>query len=122
MVIGAILSMFIYQPVCMHLPPSATQAQAQLNAVWLTILFLAFGSAFLTAWVYKTCCPRTICDFWQAIIYAMSVAFVGSAIVFTFLQPGGVTAIGLAVAVALIYAIIGIATAQIVINQNNNKC
>lgn len=114
LIIAILLSMFIVQPACILM--------SSFTMIWLTLLVLAIAIFVLyNLWYLQSCCPLTICDFWQAVIRAMTIAFLAAIILYTILA-GGVLPLGLLLTVAFTYAISSIASAQIVINQNASNC
>lgn len=113
-IIGVLLAMFIAQPACVTV--------SLLTAIWVTFLVLLIAVVVLYAvWYQRSCCPLKICDFWRAVIQAMTIAIVAAVIFYTILA-GGALPLGLFITMALIFAILNIAALQIVINQNAGNC
>jgi hypothetical protein len=120
LVIGVLLSMFIVQPACLQLALGTFTALTWI--ILITVVVLLFGYFVLhRLWYGQGCCPVTICDFWQAVIFAMTVAFVAALVVFVAL-PLGVQALGLVLALLLANSIMNFAGIQININQNAQNC
>jgi hypothetical protein len=113
LIAGVLLAMFL-APGCVTLP--------LLSMLWVTLLVLLIGWVTLfVLWYQRSCCPLKICDFWRAVVQAMVVAVIAAVVVFTALA-GGASAIGLAISVALAFAILTLASLQVVMNQNAGNC
>jgi hypothetical protein len=121
LVIGVLLSMFIVQIACLQLtlgPPFTPLTWIIL----ITVVVLYFAYLVLHGlWYRQGCCPVTICDFWQAVIFAMIVVFAAALVAYLVLAPG-VQALGLVLALVFANAIMTFAGIQINLNQNANNC
>jgi hypothetical protein len=118
LVIGVLLSLFIVPVACLQL--STNPSNALFYIISVTALAFIVGFSFLYQW-YLSCCPTTICDFWQAVIFAMGVAFVAAPLVFV-TMAGGVAPLGVGLALLLVYLIFNFASIQIIVNQSANNC
>jgi hypothetical protein len=121
--VGAILFMFVVKPLnCTQALPSPTFPTAS-NALGLALLFLVVGALFvLYNWFgyFETRCPLKICDFWQAIKDALTVAILSAVLVFASMA-GGVTPTHLGIALLVIIVLLILCNQEIIINQQANK-
>ena len=119
LVIGVLFSLFILQPNCLILSFTINPLSFMIGAT-IVVFLIAFFILY-RLWYGQGCCPVTICDFWQAVGFAMTVAFLAAPLVFVIL-PGGVLVAGLGLALVLAYLIWNFASVQITINQGANNC
>jgi len=121
-IIGAVMFMFVPpQPNCTQPLPFPTP----WTALWAALLVLIIGvfPLLYASWYQqlKTVCPLTICDFWQAIKDAATIAILAAFLVFSFLGVF-VTVTHLGFALLVITLLLINVNHQIVVNQNAHNC
>jgi hypothetical protein len=120
-IVGMVLVMFVLPANCTQPSPFA----APYVVLWAVLVALLFGAAALLngGWYQqlKAVCPLNVCDYWQAVKDALTIAVVVALVVFFSLGTGvSLTHLGLALLVILISLIL--VNQQIQINQSAGKC
>lgn len=118
---GLLLIMYIALPVCTQPVPFPTPLAAMGASL---LLILIGGIALLYGSWYgqnRYVCPLTICDYWQAVKEALTIAILAAFLVFGSLA-GGVILSALGLCLLVISLLLTFTNQQILINQNQGNC
>ncbi|HJX82996.1 MAG TPA: hypothetical protein VJ723_01485 [Candidatus Angelobacter sp.] len=119
--VGAILFMFVLPLNCTQPVPFALP----FYAFGAALLCLLVGASFVlyNLWFgfLRNQCPLTICDYWQAIKDALTVAILSAVLVYVSMGLGA-TIVHLGLALLVISLLLILSNQEILINQNANKC